>query len=172
MRQISCGEIWRASKASPRLRNPHGTPQPGAVLSPTWFQDWHIYFTVLCDPHPLPLSLTGRGIWGVRADRRQTVKYLRTLSPIKTAGVFRGLWKAPLSQSGEVRSSGPDEIACWFIDSDYNEESFFVCHAYFLGNEGVQCDTGRVILHQPWTDRRVLCMEHAIICVKAWFKPT
>jgi adenine-specific DNA-methyltransferase len=35
--------------------------------------------------------------------------------------------------TGEVRSSGPDEIACWFIDTDYNEESFFVRHAYFLG---------------------------------------
>jgi adenine-specific DNA-methyltransferase len=35
--------------------------------------------------------------------------------------------------TGEVRSNGPDEIACWFIDSDYNEESFFVRHAYFLG---------------------------------------
>ncbi|HLO48436.1 MAG TPA: site-specific DNA-methyltransferase, partial [Kamptonema sp.] len=36
-------------------------------------------------------------------------------------------------QSGEVRSSNADEIACWFIDTDYNEESFFVRHAYFLG---------------------------------------
>jgi adenine-specific DNA-methyltransferase len=36
-------------------------------------------------------------------------------------------------KSGEVQSSGPDEIACWFIDTDYNEESFFVRHAYFLG---------------------------------------
>ena len=35
--------------------------------------------------------------------------------------------------TGEVRSDGPDGIACWFIDSDYNEESFFVRHAYFLG---------------------------------------
>jgi adenine-specific DNA-methyltransferase len=35
--------------------------------------------------------------------------------------------------TGEVRSNGPDEIACWFIDTDYNEESFFVRHAYFLG---------------------------------------
>ncbi len=35
--------------------------------------------------------------------------------------------------SGEVRSDGPDGIACWFIDTDYNEESFFVRHAYFLG---------------------------------------
>ena len=35
--------------------------------------------------------------------------------------------------TGEVRSNEPDEIACWFIDTDYNEESFFVRHAYFLG---------------------------------------
>ncbi len=35
--------------------------------------------------------------------------------------------------SGEIRSDGPDGIACWFIDTDYNEESFFVRHAYFLG---------------------------------------
>ncbi len=34
---------------------------------------------------------------------------------------------------GEVRSDGPDGIACWFIDTDYNGESFFVRHAYFLG---------------------------------------
>lgn len=36
-------------------------------------------------------------------------------------------------KSGEVQSSGADGIACWFIDSNYNEESFFVRHAYFLG---------------------------------------
>ena len=36
-------------------------------------------------------------------------------------------------QSGEIRSDGPDGIACWFIDTDYNMESFFVRHAYFLG---------------------------------------
>jgi len=34
---------------------------------------------------------------------------------------------------GKVESSSPDELACWFIDTDYNEESFFVRHAYFLG---------------------------------------
>lgn len=36
-------------------------------------------------------------------------------------------------QTGEVISDGKDGIACWFIDTDYNEESFFVRHAYFLG---------------------------------------
>ena len=35
--------------------------------------------------------------------------------------------------TGEIRSDGPDGIACWFVDTDYNEESFFVRHAYFLG---------------------------------------
>jgi adenine-specific DNA-methyltransferase len=35
--------------------------------------------------------------------------------------------------SGEIRSDGADGIACWFLDTDYNEESFFVRHAYFLG---------------------------------------
>ncbi|QCO15339.1 site-specific DNA-methyltransferase [Azospirillum brasilense] len=35
--------------------------------------------------------------------------------------------------TGEITSGGPDTIAVWFIDTDYNEESFFVRHAYFLG---------------------------------------
>ena len=35
--------------------------------------------------------------------------------------------------SGEVRSDNTDGMACWFIDTDYNEERFFVRHAYFLG---------------------------------------
>jgi adenine-specific DNA-methyltransferase len=35
--------------------------------------------------------------------------------------------------TGEVRSGSTDDIACWFIDSNYNGESFFVRHAYFTG---------------------------------------
>ena len=35
--------------------------------------------------------------------------------------------------TGEVRSDGAEGIACWFVDDDYNEESFFVRQAYFLG---------------------------------------
>ena len=35
--------------------------------------------------------------------------------------------------TGEIQSDNADGIACWFIDTDYNEESFFVRHAYFLG---------------------------------------
>lgn len=36
-------------------------------------------------------------------------------------------------QTGEVASEGTDGIALWMLDTDYNEESFFVRHAYFLG---------------------------------------
>lgn len=35
--------------------------------------------------------------------------------------------------TGEIKSASVDEIACWFIDTEYNGESFFVRHAYFLG---------------------------------------
>ena len=35
--------------------------------------------------------------------------------------------------TGEVSSSDPEDIACWFIDTDYDEQSFFVRHAYFPG---------------------------------------
>jgi adenine-specific DNA-methyltransferase len=35
--------------------------------------------------------------------------------------------------TGEVRSDGAEGIACWFIDTNYSEESFFVRQAYFLG---------------------------------------
>ena len=36
-------------------------------------------------------------------------------------------------QTGEVVAEGTDGIALWMLDTDYNEESFFVRHAYFLG---------------------------------------
>lgn len=35
--------------------------------------------------------------------------------------------------TGEIRSNSTDDIACWFIDTNYNGESFFVRHAYFTG---------------------------------------
>jgi len=35
--------------------------------------------------------------------------------------------------TGQIRSNGTDDIACWFIDTNYNGESFFVRHAYFTG---------------------------------------
>ncbi len=47
---------------------------------------------------------------------------------------MRGGWFHP--QSGRewiLIFLAPEGIACWFIDTAYNEESFFVRHAYFLG---------------------------------------
>ena len=37
--------------------------------------------------------------------------------------------------TGQIRNSSTDDIACWFIDSAYDGESFFVRHAYFCGGD-------------------------------------
>ncbi len=37
--------------------------------------------------------------------------------------------------TGEVRSGGVDQVALWMIDTDYDEESFFVRHCYFTGGQ-------------------------------------
>ncbi len=84
----------------------------------------------------------GSGRAGSNAKRAKTLAAIQTLTPgdfplslttkhysqvtILGVDVFK-------PQTGEVESSEPDDIACWFIDTDYNEESFFVRHAYFLG---------------------------------------
>ena len=34
---------------------------------------------------------------------------------------------------GLIRSNTPEDIACWFIDTAYTGEAFFVRHAYFTG---------------------------------------
>lgn len=42
--------------------------------------------------------------------------------------------------TGDIRSNDTAGIAAWFVDTDYNEESFFVRHAYFLGaNDPYKC---------------------------------
>ena len=62
-------------------------------------------------PSDLPLSLT-------------TSHYVQV--KLNGVDIFR-------PTTGRVESNNADEIACWFIDSDYDEESFFVRQAYFLG---------------------------------------
>lgn len=37
--------------------------------------------------------------------------------------------------TGQIRSGSTDDLAVWFLDTDYNGESFFVRHAYFLGGD-------------------------------------
>jgi adenine-specific DNA-methyltransferase len=57
---------------------------------------------------------------------------LRTLPDGKLQVELRGL-DVYDPTTGAIRSNTTDEIACWFIDTEYNEESFFVRHAYFTG---------------------------------------
>ena len=35
--------------------------------------------------------------------------------------------------TGVIRSDSTDDIACWFIDTAYDDQQFFVRHAFFLG---------------------------------------
>ena len=37
--------------------------------------------------------------------------------------------------TGQVRSSSTDDIACWLVDTNYDDTSFFVRHAYFTGGQ-------------------------------------
>ena len=37
--------------------------------------------------------------------------------------------------TGQIRNHSTEDIACWFIDTNYNGESFFVRHAYFTGGD-------------------------------------
>ena len=69
-------------------------------------------------------SPVGREKAGVRASTAPADQHF--VVEVKGVDVFK-------PQTGEVVSAGPEGIACWFIDTDYNEESFFVRHAYFLG---------------------------------------
>ncbi len=65
----------------------------------------------LASPHPSPLP-GGEGV-------RVTLGGLDVFDPT----------------TGEIRSNSVDDIACWFIDTNYNGESFFVRHAYFTGGD-------------------------------------
>ena len=84
---------------------------------------------------------TSRGSWE-DAQRAQALAALKKLSGADfPLALTTGHWTQVTvhgvdvfhPNSGEIRSDGAEGIACWFIDTDYNAESFFVRHAYFLG---------------------------------------
>jgi adenine-specific DNA-methyltransferase len=86
-------------------------------------------------------SGSGRNRWS-DAQRTQTLAALQSLSDTDFPLSLTTDHRAQVTvhgvdvfkpQTGEVISDGADGVACWFIDTDYNEESFFVRHAYFLG---------------------------------------
>jgi adenine-specific DNA-methyltransferase len=83
------------------------------------------------------LKKTGAGnlftVFG-EPDVKLTTKDGRVVVTIRGVDVFD-------PGTGVVRTGGTDDIACWFIDTDYDGQSFFVRHAYFLyggkdSNEG------------------------------------
>ncbi len=57
--------------------------------------------------------------------------------------------------TGEVRSGSTDDIACWFVDTNYNGESFFVRHAYFTGGNAPYLQLKRALKadidEEAWT---------------------
>lgn len=57
---------------------------------------------------------------------------LQNLADGKLSATIRGV-DVYDPTTGEIRSNSTDDIACWFIDTNYNGESFFVRHAYFTG---------------------------------------
>ena len=87
------------------------------------------------------LTRSSRGYW-TDAQRSQTFTALQNLTDADfPLTLTTGHWTQVTvhgvdvfhPNTGEIRSDSTDGIACWFIDTDYNAESFFVRHAYFLG---------------------------------------
>ena len=81
--------------------------------------------------------------------------------------------------TGEVRSSGGkdlmNDVAAWFIDNDYDEESFFVRQAYFVGDDpydGLKRALKAEIDETAWAElnstvsRPFPRPKHGRICVK------
>ncbi|MES1949832.1 DNA methylase [Salinisphaera sp. S4-8] len=76
-----------------------------------------------------------RPISEVRAEKERTESFIEFAPEIPTGKIVVEVKGVDVfhPNTGEVRSDGPEGIACWFIDTDYDSESFFVRHAYFLG---------------------------------------
>ncbi|MDP2762064.1 MAG: site-specific DNA-methyltransferase, partial [Sideroxyarcus sp.] len=85
-------------------------------------------FVIFGEPDIDILGLDGKSL-KVMVDGKETYRVpdgSKLMVKVNGVDVFK-------PQTGEVVSDSADGIACWFIDTDYNEESFFVRHAYFLG---------------------------------------
>ena len=87
-----------------------------------------------------PVGSSGGG-WS-DAQRTQALAALRRLTPASfPLALTTDHWLQVtvngvdvfVPNSGDMRSDEPNKIPCWFIDTDYNGESFFVRHAYFPG---------------------------------------
>lgn len=68
------------------------------------------------------------------ADLRLPIADLKNKSERKIQVTIKGL-DIYDPTTGEIRSDSTEDIDCWFIDTNYNEESFFVRHACFCGGD-------------------------------------
>lgn len=149
--KVSCrGEIWDyIANASGRNldsgkhRRGAGTPEHGGVSAIAWHCAGLAGGTGNVSDFIGKLGLSGNAefrkhVERVRRDQQnaQCADQGSIHSPLTTCHYYQVKINGVdvfHPNTGEVRSDGAEGIACWFIDTDYNEESFFVRHAYFLG---------------------------------------
>ena len=82
----------------------------------------------------VPSSVTLSGAKGLGSKRRDSSASPRNDREEQLVVTIKGL-DIYDPTTGQIRSHSTDDIACWFIDTNYNGESFFVRHAYFTGAE-------------------------------------
>ncbi|HBT02500.1 MAG TPA: site-specific DNA-methyltransferase [Citreicella sp.] len=71
----------------------------------------------------------------LNAEHAKNLRFVASATSLPEGQVLVEIWGVDVfkPQTGEVQSESTDGIALWMLDTDYNEESFFVRHAYFLG---------------------------------------
>ncbi len=71
----------------------------------------------------------------LNAEHAKNLRFVAAAEALPENQVLVEIWGVDVfkPQTGEVQSESTDGIALWMLDTDYNEESFFVRHAYFLG---------------------------------------
>jgi adenine-specific DNA-methyltransferase len=71
----------------------------------------------------------------LNAEHAKNLRFVASATALPEGQVLVEIWGVDVfkPQTGEVQSESTDGIALWMLDTDYNEESFFVRHAYFLG---------------------------------------
>ena len=98
-----------------------------------------------------------RGRPGRRSAAERTEAVLELLSGKSSVDQLARRFGVRATTVESWRDQALERIACWFIDTDYNEESFFVRHAYFLGAndpyKSLNSDTSRPFAASPESGR-------------------
>jgi len=79
-------------------------------------------------------KFSDEGITNEIVDGRRISSYFVPIAPTRKKGAGqKALFETEWTQDRLEENKLVNDIACWFIDTDYNGESFFVRHAYFTG---------------------------------------